>query len=564
MRDLWRLIVLGLMSFVVVGGAMSYSRDNDFRQALVGFSDQVRSFAGGAIASISQAAEVGIDPVQTASIGPELITVRVPRPQGEAWVGLTGFPDETAVSFAVPPLESYADGRLDLELNTQLASGGDGVLQIAVNGTPRQAIVLQEGQQDVTVSLPLTDMDLQRSSVTLDLAARGTTGGGQICPTDATNSGSVITLEPQSAMVLSTTENVDNPRTAIVAAPGPLALRLGQDAEQPLTIWAAQRLQRAGVVTEIVGDDYQATRLSVASAGGPALGWRGAGDVMVSGSSGVDAVAALRRGDAGVAAAPTIWPLSVTDLGGDTAVRNFRGMRRWTIAYDLADLPLGHTPDRLAINMRAGRLAGGSDWQVRVSLNGNLLETQRFAGTQSDLSLSVALPLEMQGLANAVTIDLVDTSPNEGVCNRGPDAQAQLLPSTQLQTLGPQPQEGWNALIADLAKGSIAISTAGELTPAQATKLAGMLAQFLPANAPIADAAQGNASLILTNGANYRSALQLAGSLGGIEADALVFSRGGPNGEPLLVTLADSAVDWQPLDIADSDVLILVRRHPIE
>lgn len=559
MRDLWRLILLALTSFALVGGAMSYSRGSDFRQTLIEISDHGRALARNTVTAFSGTTGPGLDQTQTSSIDTPLVTLRVPRPKFGEWVGLMGFPDETEVMFAVPPLDSYTSGQLDLVLDSQLAHDGDGVLQISVNGTLRQAIVLDSAQQTINVSVPLSNEDLQRPVVALGLAAHGTTSSGQTCPTEAGNSGSVISLEPQSALAVTTSEAINDPRTAIVAAASPLALSLS-DVSQPMAIWAAQRLRRAGIATDLVADGHDATRLIASAASSMPLELRDAGDVAMSGASGVDAVVALRRSDRVAPAALASWPLSVQQLATDTKVRNFRGTKRWTIPYALADLPQGRVPDRLAIDIRASTLAAGNDWLLRVSLDGNLLQTQRFAGSTSDISLVVDLPIALQHLANALTVELVDTSPGEGACNRKPDAQAQLLTSSRLETGVQQPAAGWGAMVQKLAAGSINLGMTGAMTPAQASALADLLGTFLPADAVMTyQAGEGDFSLILTTGAQYAAALRLAGSVGGIQADALILSKDGQNGDPLFVQLDGSEASRTRPDIAESDVLIVVR-----
>src|SRR5690554_4511560 len=98
MRDLLRLLAIAVLVFAIVGFAMIYSRDSAFRYGLASFL----SGTGGAISrGFSDLTGLGRGSDEPAL---ETASLRIMRPNQTAWVGLTGFPDQTAVHFSVPQL----------------------------------------------------------------------------------------------------------------------------------------------------------------------------------------------------------------------------------------------------------------------------------------------------------------------------------------------------------------------------------------------------------------------------------------------------------------------------
>ena len=484
MRDLLRLLGIAILVFAIVGFAMIYSRDSAFRYG-------VAAFFSGTVGAISRGFS-DLTGLGRGADGPDLetTTLRIVRPSQTSWMGLTGFPDQTDVHFSVPQVGGYVDGRLDLRFDVQLAQGGDGLLSIAVNGERRSEIVLDTGHNAYDVSVPLTHADLLADRVVVELAARGTTNSGQICPSDASNSGSAVSLLPESAMVLTTLQEANDPQTALIAAPDPLLLYLGADKEsQAIALWAAQHMARAGVPSTLVDDPLTPGRVVVTDlvSAPEAVDLDVGGNIVLNGSAGLRRAIEFHRADALAPAMLSDWPVTVAELTTETMARAFRGSKRWTIPYQIADLPGGLTPTSFELALRTSLLAADNEWIVRVSLNGNLLQTVRLPGNVPDIRLPVQLPVELQGLANSILVELIDTSPNQGVCRAAPDAQAQLLPASSLTAFGAQPAEGWGALVRQLASAAFVVpGNHGLLNANQATRVAATLAQFLPAGANVA------------------------------------------------------------------------------
>lgn len=482
MRDVVRLALVAILAFALVGTAMVYSRGGDLGSNVAGLADQVRTAVSNVVAPSD-----AVDTTTTGSTDTAAAELKVLRPLQGSWLGLAGFPDETQIRFAVPSGVGFSSGSLNLAFETELAEHGDGRMTVAVNGRDREQVVLNSGKATHAVQIPLDAADLLGEEVEVTLTGRGNTNSGQICPTDAANSGSAVTLLPESAMTLVTYDDINDPETALIAATGPMNLLPGlATADQAAVLWADQQLRRAGIASVLEGGEQNGTRVLVSNAGIAPVARLGDNSFQLGGQAGVERLVALRAAERQVPAVATLWPVSAATLGSETIVKNFRGTKRWTIDYKLADLPGGLMPSRLNLAIKMSELAEDRDWVLRVSLNSNLLESRRVDGKDKAIDLPIELPSDQQGLVNRIQIELVDTSPNESICRAGPDAQAQLLPTTTL-TPGTQPTTGWSPLVRDLANAAtIGLSVEGKLNAAEASRASAMLAQFLPAGAKMA------------------------------------------------------------------------------
>lgn len=477
MRDFLRLLVLAVLVAAIVGFTMIYSRDSGFRYGVSAF---LTSTGGAVSRAFSDLTGRG----QTAGPAVANTTLRVVRPNQTSWIGLTGFPDETAVRFPVPYVGGYDSGALELHFDSQLAQGGDGLLSISVNGDRRAQIVLDTGHNTYDVNIPLTLSDMLDDTVELQLATRGTTNSGQVCAVDTANAGSAVSLLPASAMVLNAMREVSDPQTILMALPDPLLIYLGTtELEQVMAIGAAQRMARDGVPSTLVDDTTLPGRITVTEGAGEPVQLDAAGNVILNGQAGIGRAIAFHRADAVAPQTIVDWPVGVAELTADTAAQDFHGSMRWTIPYAIADLPDGLMPTHLDLALRASLLAADLDWIVRISLNDTMVQTARLPGTVADIRLAVDLPISLQGLSNAITVELIDPSPNQNICGAAPSAQAQLLARSSLSAPGAQPLDGWGAMVRRLAgASSVAPGSQGTVDAGQAMRLAAMLAQFLPAD----------------------------------------------------------------------------------
>lgn len=552
MRDFFRLLVVGLLVVLIAGFALVYSRDAGMRHGLNTFVTNTWGGIGRTVTGLSGGDDV---PMMATSM-------RIVRPQQASWVGLAGFPDQTAVRFPIPAAGAFTGGALDLHFDAQLATGGDGLLSISVNGLRRSEIVLNTGHNAYDVTIPLQASDLLAGHVVLTMAARGTTNSGQICPTDSANSGSAISLLPESALVLESLREINHPETALITMPDPLRIELGETEQaQATSIWAAQRMTRAGIEVVLVDDSAGLPAIRVTDMPGEAVAATSGAVILLSGRAGVDRTIGFRRADAAAPASLTDWPVSVSNLGTETVARNFRGSRRWTIPYRIADMPDGMMPTSFSLALRTSVLAEDFEWVVRVSLNGNLLHSARLPGQTADIALDIALPTHLQGLANAITVELIDTSPNVSICRAGPDAQAQLLAESRLLIGGPQPSTGWGPIVRRLATADfVTPGNHGLLDPFQATRAATMLAQFLPDEANVGFATEGDGMTITAITRDQLNAL-VAGEEDMPSAAWLVTDTGGSAINPLAIApLSDPQAQALLARMQATDIAFIVQQ----
>lgn len=557
MRDLLRLVGIGVLVFVIVGFSMLYSRDSAFRHGVSvflsnGWAALGRTFSWGA----------GDDHASNLSS----TELRLLRPKQTLWLGLAGFPDQTEIVFPLPVGGGFVSGELDLRLDSQLAEGGDGLLSIAINGARRSVIVINQGHNVYNVRIPLEERDLLADHVVLQLSGRGTTNSGQICPTESANSGAAISVLPESAIILRSMRESEDPETDLLAMTEPLNLQLGRNEEsQAIAVWSMQLMERAGVEAVLVDSTQTSPSIVVVTDNGAKVSRARNGNITLAGREGVARAIALHSSDLQSPDRLSSWPVPVSDLTTETTTRNFRGSRRWTIPYKIADLPEGMMPTNFKLALKTSILAEDAEWVVRVSLNGNLLEAARFPGNRSDFNLDVTLPTHVQGLVNSLLIELIDTSPNQSVCRVGPDAQAQLLPESQFTASGPQPDDGWGALVRALAQASlVSPGNHGTFSVIQGTRAAAMLGQFLPAGV-MARFAPEDAEMTITLIDKNRLETLLdgirAGEAGSLKHAQLITDTGNSVMNPLSLHRLEEGMDFALLNrMHSTDIAFIVQR----
>ncbi|WP_421950724.1 hypothetical protein [Pelagibacterium sp.] len=551
MKDFLRLLFIAVLSFVIVGVAVAYTRDSDVLARLTSAVD-TSALPG---LTFPVAAPEKADDVRDTQIW-------ISRPRTDQWIGLAGFPDTTEIRFPLPSGINFTAGTLKLALDAQLGSDGDGRVTISVDGVRRGEVVLDPGQTRHEVEIALGPDQLLSNAVVVTLDGRGTTSGGHVCPADTANSGAAVTLNADSGLALFTDDSIDTRAVRIATMADPATLALGSDAEaQALAIWARQGLARKGMDVRFAAEDA-VPDIVMAQSAGSALTLDPEGRIAVSGEPGIEALLAARM-SAAFMPTPDAWPVTVDQLSAETLLKNFRGSRRWTIPYALADLPGGLMPRRFAIDLKTSTLAPGNDWVVRVSLNGNLLRTERFDGQGDAISLDVTLPSEIQALSNAILVELIDTSPNDSICRVGPDAQAQLLPTSRLTPQGVQPSAGWPQMMRALAaEPTIGLTVATALSPAEARTTAALLGSFLPVQSGVVFGAEADTAATrveVTTAGGFRSALRLAGEIGdGAQSIWLVVPNGDKDARLIAVSDPHTAALIEHLD--DNAAVMLIDR----
>lgn len=545
MRDLIRLLSVGIMSFAIVAIAMVYSRGGDLQSAIQPVTQAAASLAAQASQSLGQGASAAETDAEA-----EGYTYSVTRPNAARWVGLAGFPDQSEVSFPLPGNHHYRSGTLKLRFETQLTQHGDGLLTLSVNRTERGQIVLDSGQAVHDIDIALTPQDLAGDRIVLHMAGRGTTSAGQICPTDAINSGSAVTLSAQSSLELTSDQTLSDGVGALAAAPQPFVIAQGSDAaDRGMAIWAAQQFNRAGLAARIGDAGAGETPMRVASHAVTSSAVA-PGNLLV----GQEAVRQVIEAYGSSLRLSPDWPVSVTDLGADTAVKSFRGSRRWTIQFNAADLPGGGLPESFALRLAATPLAGSSEWVVRLLLNGNLVDSHRLPGGSKIIELAVALPAERLLPQNGLVVELVDTTPNESICSRGLDAQAQLLPESALIDSAPADM-AWAQLIEQLAGlPALSLTTSDGLDAAQANRAGDMLAAILPRTIRLSQD-EGPVQMMVTDRSGLTQALLRLADQG--EVTAILPDAGDGGRAPIVVAVPGPGFGIALERLGANDVILL-------
>ena len=413
-------------------------------------------------------------------MAPDGRNLAVWRPAPGQWTGLSGFPDSTDVRFPLPYGIDASEGQLQLVLNSQMVAGGDGRVAVWINGVERDVLVIRPGEERRTLVYRLSAGDLAGAEVRVRLTGDGSTNQGRICPSDTRDLGVAVEVDAASALVLDPGEVRPGAEARLSTRVSPLRLEPGEDAATVAwAVWAAQYLPRQGVPAVLGGDQSGTIRLDPAAREPVSLDQDDGLRVQAS-REGIERVARLRGG-----LFPVLyqrrWPIRAADLGADTDTASFRGSRRWTLTYRLADLPGGRAPDRLDLALAVSRLAEPSDWNLRVTLNGALIHSSSAGGREERIERAVRLPAWQQGLSNTIEVTLVDPSPNQGICRAGPDAAAQLLPTSELHWVGGDPVNAREALVRHLAETeTVALAVPRPLNVVTAAAASRLLGQVLP------------------------------------------------------------------------------------
>lgn len=553
MKDLFRLVCVALLSFAVVGAAMFYSKNNDAAEHLKTAVSSIKLPTKPVITSEVE---------QTRAEGMEH-KLFIPRPKRDRWVGLAGFPASSELTFFIPSGHNYTRGQLDLNFESQLTAVGDGRMTITVKGKRRGEVVLDHGKTQHHVQIDLEMTDLQSRSVLLQLDGQGTTGGGQVCPANGANSGAAISLLADSGLSLYSTTPFSALDARIASLPDPLKIALGSDIEKQAEVIGRSMQLSLSDADVLITSNGPMADLVLSELGQEPLALDSKGRISLEGNLGVDKLIAARGLSLNTLMQPLAWPVTADALGAETTIKNFRGIRRWYMSYNVADLEDGALPELLNLELRAALLAPGNEWSVRVSLNGNMLKTARFDGQSELISMLVDLPDEKQNLSNDILIELIDTSPNQSICKAGPDAQAQLLPTTTLVRGQTQILDSWHEVVQSLAESdTVYLRSEIALSEAQANTARTILSSIVPRQASLVfnEDVPAQSSIDIFSGAHLRATMRLAGQISGDVVKDLFLVNIGISGieiAPLVSPEASSKID----QLRDDDVALIIRRQ---
>ncbi|MEP0520119.1 MAG: hypothetical protein ABJO09_17260 [Hyphomicrobiales bacterium] len=433
--------------------------------------------------------------------------------QQDTWQALSGFPSFTKLSFPLPRKTELVDGRLRLELYTQLAQSGVGSLRVAVNDERRAEIILNPGQEQRSLLLALRPEDLARNYVTVSLSAHGDAFIGA-CPSRPAR-GVVVDVLPSSGLDLAHAKPLEDPMDIWIANSRDARIPIGADTDklrQADQLVLAARLRQAGLRSGFVGattpnpvveaDDKEInsfTRLLINREQSEPLLYNR--DEIILSLKDPNASRADIFGDENIQLADLIPGASNTSSvqqnSGivDTSLQNFFRSNRWRLAYNLLDTDRGRAPSRLQLALNMAEQLPDAEWLVNVSLNDVLLSSSRLGNSDVPYINTVQLPGDLTQIRNEIVIDLRTTRDVSDFCDPGLEMTAQLLPDSGLQGVAFLTPEVPAYLIQTLAGGrAVSVLSEQPITLVQAAASADMLAHILPrqaiVNEPGADASE--------------------------------------------------------------------------
>jgi len=539
MKDIFRLIIVATMSFAVVGVAMLYAH-----------GDTISDTAGNFVNRLEILTSSIQDDFPNDAVSTPANTLAIMRPYPHRWIGLSNFPDQTELSFLLPKDTRAISGNLNLELETDLTPNASGLLNISLNGTLRERVRLDPGNSRISLAVSLSPSDLSQEYLTLHLSSRGNSGEGIICGTDA-NLGNLIQLLPASALIL----HLEAPPSALgVIASSSKSFAISPTSstgDNAFPIWAAHILQRAGANirfgdatdSEIIVTDTSVTSQDIHSS-----------DAII----GARAVLELVDMMAGTISEPKNWPVNLGALNVDTSTRTFRGSRRWNIPFAATSLPGASLPESLRLLLKTTSLTDGNDWLLRISLNENLIESRRFPGTSEIPVLDIPLPPERMQPQNTISVELIDTTPNEDPCTRPMEAQAQILPESALLNTMPA-TTAWAEMVEELAQAnSISIASIITPSPRQAAAAANLLGDILPRSPIPRFDAPAETHILISDRSNIAQAIASASPTSRISI--IMASPDTASAAPLVISIPSQTYQQNISTLNDADVLLVVIR----
>lgn len=423
--------------------------------------------------------------------------------QNDSWQALSGFPSFVKLSFPLPRKAELVDGRLRLQLHTQMAQSGVGSVRVAVNDERRAEVVLNPGQEQRSLLLALTPEDLARAHVTVSLSAHGDTFQG-VCPSRPAR-GVVVDILSSSGIELAHAEPLEDPLDIWLAHGRTSQIQLGSqtgEQDQADQLLLAARLRQASVSTGFVAarasepaagledNESNFSRLSVNREQEPPLIYE-PGTATFSFQN-PNTLEKLLVGDARAQVSDLIKGTETTNqsieksIVFDTGAQSFFRNNRWRVEYDLVEMERGRAPSRLQLALKMAEQLPGAEWLINVSLNDTLLSSDRLENTSALYTNVIQLPAAAIQAKNEIVIDLMSTQDESDSCDPGLEMTAQLLPDSKLEGVAFLTPEMPVYLIQALARSNaISLVSQDAMSAAQASSSADMLASILPKGTPV-------------------------------------------------------------------------------
>lgn len=432
--------------------------------------------------------------------------------QDDGWQALSGFPSFAKISFPLPRKTELIDGRLRLEIQTQMAQSGAGTLRVAVNDERRAEVVLNPGLEQRTLLLALTQEDLGRPNVTVSLSAQGDTFQGS-CPSRPAR-GLVVDVLSSSGVELAHLTPLEDPLDIWLASVQPPRILVGSPSNgqnQADQLLMAARLRqnglRANFVVAVTDKDSDLAQELSDSPAMIAVNRKQTLPLIYEPSTTLfsvddpNAISELLTGGTAIRISELISGAKNGEQSddvtafSDTNTQSFFRSNRWRVGYNLIETDGGHAPSRLQLSLKLAEQKLGEEWLVNVRLNNSLLSSERLEGSSGTYNKAVILPVALTQPNNEITIDLSTTDDDGNWCDPGLELTAQLLPDSKLEGTAFLTPDLPAYLIQALARASaLNLDADVALTPIQAAASADLLAHILPKETAVKETVSGDLS----------------------------------------------------------------------
>ena len=373
---------------------------------------------------------------------------------------LSGFPAYQSVAFTFPKDAHATSGYLQINATAQVLVGVEGVLRISIDGTRRGALLLHPGEARKSLQIPLSPADFAGDQLVVSFSLQGT-NPQEMCGADD-GIGAIVEIETTSALHLTFDTPLVSARDRfhawgdVVRVAWPSWL---QKDEQLRRLLLGVQVKHHGLRTHFLAADEKFAFNTTAL--------REALDSIPGQTSPLEEQS---------------W--FVAAEGANSGVRTFRESTSWRARYALSDGSGQRIPAHLDLHVALGDLFGDHSWSLTVTLNNRLLAQDSFDGAERAYVARIELPTNWQEAENQLEVVATTTARNKGICDRGPELVAEMLPATQLvlgEDIYTSPLEALRIALSHLDPIHVSLMTS--LTPIQAEQFADWLAQITPQSA---------------------------------------------------------------------------------
>lgn len=345
------------------------------------------------------------------------------RQHGE-WTGLAGFTGDQSFDLPLPRETKFSDAVVFVDVGVELEKDTTGRLRFGVNGQPRGEIVLNPGNSELLVKIPLQPIDKAREWVNVTVSVVGNNPKAE-CTSDWTG-GVVVSIEPTTHVRVALEQPITSKIDQWILSGAPARIIWPYAAKSPdagpevdLT-WKWQPF----VLDAVFVDVKDARETDVGGSLNSLFKNRNERIEKVQLFDLVEGISEIE------------WPVPIGLLLKTSPDREFRNRTVWNIAYDRIDMPDRQLPDVMNLKLGVNSSGETAAWLLNVFLNSQLVHSERIDANERVIERQVELPLLAQALGNLLRITLTSDEEKTGRCTQGQPAVAQIMLGTNLDQQG--------------------------------------------------------------------------------------------------------------------------------